>query len=58
MPLINFKVKLKLRCTRHCVSSVLCNENDNADADYNYIICTIKNTKLYAHFVTLSAKGN
>ena len=58
MALINCKVELKLRWTKHCVLSVLGNENDNANADANNIILTIQDTKLYVPTVTLSSKGN
>ena len=58
MPLINCKAELKLRWTKHCVLSVLGNENDNDNADSNKIIFTTNNTKLYALVVTLSAKDN
>ena len=55
--MINCKVELKLRWTKH-VLPVLDNENDNANADSNNIIFTIKDTKLYVPVVTLSAKDN
>ena len=59
IPLINCKIELKLRWTKHCVLSVFVNENDNANnADSNNIIFTIKNTKLYIPVVILSAKDN
>ena len=57
IPLINCKVELKLRWTKHCVLSVLGNANDNANADSN-ITFTIKDTRLYVPVVTLSAKDN
>ena len=56
--MISCKVELKLRWTKHCVLSVLRNENDNANADSRNIIFTIKDTKLYVPVVTLSAKDN
>ena len=56
MPLINCKVKLKLTWTNHCVLSTL--SADNADANFNNIIFTIKYTELYLLVITLSAKGN
>ena len=43
MPLINCKVKLKVRWIRHCVLSVLGNENNSANADSKNVIFTIKN---------------
>ena len=57
IPLINCKVELKLRWTKHCVLSVLGDENDNANADSN-ITFTIKDTRLHVPVVTLSAKDN
>ena len=39
---------------KHCVLSLLGNDNDNADS--NNIIFTIKDTKLYVPVITLSAK--
>ena len=56
MPLINCKVKLKLNWMNHFVLSVACSDNDNANS--NYIIFTIEDTKLYVPEVTLSAKDN
>ena len=40
----------------HFVLSVVCSDNDNANS--NYIIFTIEDTKLYVPEVTLSAKDN
>ena len=56
MPLINWKVELKLKWTNHCVLSAIGNENDEAKSNNN--IFTIKDKKLYVHVVTLSAKNN
>ena len=56
MPLINCKVELKFKWTEYCVLSTA--GNDNANANPNNIIFTIKDTKLYAHAVTLSAREN
>ena len=56
MPLINFKVELKLKWTKYCVLSAAVNDNDN-DRD-GKIIFAIKDTKLYVPVVTLSARGN
>ena len=56
MPLINCKVELKLRWTKHCVLTVTANGNNNSNPDR--IIFTIKNTKLYSLFVTLSEIDN
>ena len=58
MALINYKAELKLRWTKHCVLSVLGNENDNDNADSNNVIFTIKDTKLSASVIILSAKDN
>ena len=44
MPLINCKVELKLEWTKHCVLATACVEN--AEANSNNIIFTIKDTKL------------
>ena len=57
MPLINCEGVLKFKWTKHCVWSVLGDENDNANADSN-IIFTIKDTKFYVPVVTFSAKNN
>ena len=56
MPLINFKVELKLRWTKHYVLTSKGTGNDGANS--NNVVFTIKNTKLYAPVVTLSAKDN
>ena len=53
MSLIIWKVKLELRRTKYCVSSVVDNNND--DASPNIIIFTISNTKLCIPVVTLLA---
>ena len=58
MPLINCKVKLKLRCTKHCVLSIPGTDNANGNNDDNNIIFTIKDIKLYLPVVTLSARDN
>ena len=57
MPLINCKVELKFRWTKHCVLSVSGTEMLMLFHDNN-IIFTIKDTKLYVPVVTLSAKDN
>ena len=54
MSLINYKVELKLKRTKYCVLSAAGADNDNS----NNIIFTIKDTKLYAPVVTLSATDN
>ena len=40
----------------HFVLSAACSDSDNANS--NYIVFTIKDTKLYAPVITLSAKDN
>ena len=50
MPLINYKLELKLRWTRCCVSSVVGTDKANGNNDDN-IIFTIKDTKLHASVV-------
>ena len=56
MPLINYKVELKIKWVKHCVLSAADNDNTNANPDN--IIFSIKDTKLYVPVVTLSAKDN
>ena len=46
MPLINCKVKLKLRWSKHCVLSVGGTDNVNGNNDNKNFIFTIKDTKL------------
>ena len=58
MPLINYKVELKLRWTKHCVLSVAGTDNVNGNNDDKNIIFTIKDTKLYVPVVTFSARDN
>ena len=59
MPLINFKVVIKLYWTKYLVLSSAgvdnVNENDVVD---NNIVFTIKDTKLYFFVVTLLARDN
>ena len=57
MPLINFKVELKLRWTKYCVLSAVGNDNSNNidNNNGNNVIFTIKDTKLYVSVVPLSA---
>ena len=55
MPLINWKVELKFKWLKHCVLFIGGTEND---ANSDNIISTIKDIKLYAPVVTLSAKDN
>ena len=56
MPLINCKIKLKLKWKKNCVLSAA--GADNANPNSNNIIFTIKDIKFYAPVVTLSAKDN
>ena len=58
MPLINCKVELKLRCSKHSVLSVAGTDNANGNNNENNIIFTIKNTILYVPVITLSARDN
>ena len=59
MPLINCKIKSKLRWANHFVFAFAENNNgENNNADSNNIVFTIKDTKLYNPVVTLPAKGN
>ena len=52
------KIELKIRLTRHGVLYVLGNEKDNANADPNNVVFTIKDTKLFLVVVTILAKDN
>ena len=56
MSLIKCKVKLKFRWTNYYV--LASTGTENADANSNNIIFTIKNTKLYVTVITLSTKDN
>ena len=56
MPLINCKVKLKLKSTNYYVLSASGVDNDENKDDK--ITFTIKETKLYIPAVTLSARDN
>ena len=56
MPLIKCKVELKIKWTKYCVLTAT--GADNNDANYNNIIFTIKNTRLYVPLVTLSTGDN
>ena len=56
MPLINCKVKLKLKWSNYCVLSAA--GNDNVDGNNDNIVFTIKDTKLYVSVVTLLARDN
>ena len=53
MPLVNCKIELKLKWTKHCVLAAAGNDNANDN-----IIITMKDTKLYVPVVILSAKDN
>ena len=58
MPLIDWKVELKLKWKKYCVLSAAgadnVNNNFNDNANGNNIIFTIKDIKLHAPIVTLS----
>ena len=56
MPLANCKDQLKLKCLNNCLLAVT--GPDNANATFNNIVFTIKETKLYVPVVTLSTKDN
>ena len=56
MPLFNCKIEWKLKWSKYYVLSTGPNDNTNANPDY--IIFTIKDTKLYVPVVTLSARNN
>ena len=58
MSFVNYKTELKLKWTKHCVVSVLSNENDNTYSNSNNIMFTIKVAKLYVPVATLSAMDN
>ena len=57
MPLINWKVELRLKRTKYCVLSTVGADNVN-NIDSDNINFTIKDTKLYVSAVTLSARDN
>ena len=48
--------RLKIKWTKYCVLTAA--GADNNDANYNNIIFTIKNTRLYVPLVTLSTGDN
>ena len=54
--MINCKVDLKHKWTKHCVLAAA--GNDNTIGSSNNIIFTIINTKLYVPLVTISGKDN
>ena len=56
MSLINCKLELKLKWTKYCILTAA--SADNADANSNNFIFSIKDTKLYVSVNTLSAKIN
>ena len=58
MSVINCKVELKLRSTKHWVLCVSSFDNGNSNNDDNSIIINIKDTKLYVPVVALSARDN
>ena len=55
--MINCKVELRLRCTKHYVLAAAFVRNNNANY-LSSIVFTIKSTTLYVPIVTLSAKDN
>ena len=56
MPLINCIVELKLKWTKHCVLTVVGNDNTNGNS--SNINFTMNYTELHVPVVTLSAKYN
>ena len=58
MPLINCKDGLELKWTKYCVFPAAGADNVNGNDDYDNIIFTIKDKKLYVPVVTLSARVN
>ena len=56
IPLINNKVELKHKWTKHCVLPAASGDNTNSNPDN--ITFTIKDTKLFVPIVTLLAKDN
>ena len=58
MPLINCKDGLELKWTKYCVFPAAGADNVNGNDDYDNIIFTIKDKKLYVPVVTLSARAN
>ena len=57
MPLIYYKIELKLKWTKYCFLWANCNDNVN-DNDNANIIFTIKDTQFNVPVVTLSARDN
>ena len=57
IPMIKWKVKLKLKSIKYCVYSAAGNDNVN-DNNGNNTIFTIKDIKLYVPEVTLSTRDN
>ena len=58
MPLINFKVELKLKWTKYCVFSEAGADNVNDNVNSNNIIFAIKDTKFSIPVITLTVRGN
>ena len=56
MPMVNCKVEMRLKWTKHCVLTIA--GVDHAEANRNNIILTIKDKKLYVPVVTLPVKQN
>ena len=57
-PLINCKVELKLRWTKHYFLSVFVADGNGDGANTSNIVFTIKDTKLFLPVLSLSAKDN
>ena len=58
MPLISFKIELKLKWVKYSVFSAAGNENVITNNYANNSFFTIKDTKLYVPVVTVSAKDS
>ena len=56
MPVINYKVELKLKWTKYCVLTAA--GADNNDSNSNNIVFAIKDTKLYVSVLTVPTKDN
>ena len=56
MPLINFKVELRLKWTSHCIFFAV--GADNIDSNSSDVILTIKDTIPDVPVITLSEKEN
>ena len=56
MPLINCKVELKFKQTKHKILASAGTENDDANSDH--IIFTVRDTEIYVLVGALSTKDN